>query len=106
MWKFPGQGSNPHHSSYPSDTGSLNHYTTREVLKFTFFCFLGLHMQYMEVPRLGVESQLQLPVYTTAIAMPDSSCVCDIHHSSLQCQVVNPLNENRDGKKIYLIVNF
>ena len=25
----------------------------------------------MEVPRLGVESELQLPVYTTATATPD-----------------------------------
>ena len=25
------------------------------------YCFLGLHLQHMEVPRLGVESELQLP---------------------------------------------
>jgi len=34
--------------------------------------FLGLHM---EVPRLGVESELQLPVYTTATATPDLSLI-------------------------------
>ena len=28
---------------------------------FFFLVFLGLHLQYMEVPRLGVESELQLP---------------------------------------------
>ena len=28
------------------------------------FCFLGLHLQHMEVPRLGAESKLQLPAYT------------------------------------------
>ena len=33
--------------------------------------FLGLHLWHMEVPRLGVESELQLPAYTTATAMPD-----------------------------------
>ena len=27
----------------------------------------------MEVPRLGVESELQLPAYATATAMPDLS---------------------------------
>ena len=32
------------------------------------YCFLGLHLQHMEVPRLGVESELQLPAYTTAMA--------------------------------------
>ena len=30
------------------------------------FCFLGPHPRYMEVPRLGVKSELQLPAYTTA----------------------------------------
>ena len=32
----------------------------------------------MEVPRLGVESELQLPAYTTATAMPDPSNVWDL----------------------------
>ena len=47
----------------------------------------------MEVPRLGVESELQLPVYTTATAMPDPSRICNLHHSS---QILNPLSEARD----------
>ena len=33
--------------------------------------FLGRHPWHMEGPRLGVESQLQLPAYTTATATPD-----------------------------------
>ena len=32
----------------------------------------------MEVPRPGVESELQPPAYTTATAMPDLSHVCDL----------------------------
>ena len=32
---------------------------------------LGPHTQHMEVPRLGIKSELQLLVYTTAAAMPD-----------------------------------
>ena len=40
---------------------------------FFFFFFLGLHLWHMEVPRLGVESELQLPTYTTATAMQDPS---------------------------------
>ena len=36
-----------------------------------FFVFLGSHPRHMEVPRLGVELELQLPAYTTAI--PDLS---------------------------------
>ena len=39
----------------------------------------------MEVPMLGVESQMQLLAYTTAIAMWDPSCICDLHKSSGQC---------------------
>ena len=61
---------------------------------FSFFFFFGPHLQHMEVPRLEVESELQLPAYTTA--MPDPSCVCDLHHSSWQCQIPNPLNQGRD----------
>ena len=34
-------------------------------LFFFFFGLLGLHLQHMEVPRLGVKSVLQLPAYTT-----------------------------------------
>ena len=36
---------------------------------FLFFAFLGLRSQHMEVPRLGVELELQLLAYTTAAAM-------------------------------------
>ena len=37
------------------------------VLLFLLFGFLGLRLQHMEVPRLGVESELQLLAYTTAM---------------------------------------
>ena len=35
-------------------------------LSFFFFCFLGPHSWHMEVLRLGVQSELQPPVYTIA----------------------------------------
>ena len=35
------------------------------------FCFLGPQSRHMEVPRLGAESELQLPSYSAATAMPD-----------------------------------
>jgi len=60
------------------------------------FCFLGLHLQHMEVPRLEVESELQLLAYTTAAATRDPSCVCNLHHSSWQCQILNPLSKPRE----------
>ena len=50
----------------------------------------------MEVPRLGVELELQLLAYTTATAAPDPSCVCDQHHSLRPHQILNPLSEARE----------
>ena len=61
----------------------------------------------MEVPRLGVESELQLPAYTTATAMQDPSCICNLHHSSQQRRNLNPLSEARDGTGIlWMLVGF
>ena len=61
---------------------------------------LGLHLPHMEVPKLGVKSELPLPAYATATATatgtPDPSCVCDLHHGSRQRQILNPLSEARD----------
>ena len=45
----------------------------------------------MEVPRLENKSELQLPAYTTGTATWDPSRVCNLHHSSWQCQIFNPL---------------
>ena len=49
----------------------------------------------MEVPRLGVESELQLSAYITTTATLDLSLVCNLHHSQ-QYQTINPLREARD----------
>ena len=56
----------------------------------------------MGVLRLGVESELQFPAYPTATATPDPSCICDQHHSSWQCWILNPLSEARDGTCILM----
>ena len=52
----------------------------------------------MELPRLGAEMELYLLAYdtATATAMQDPSCVCDVHHSSGQYPILNPLSETRD----------
>ena len=57
---------------------------------FFLFVFSGLHLRHMEVSKLGVKWELQLPAYTSATAMPDPS------HGSRQCRVLNPLSEARD----------
>ena len=66
------------------------------------FVFLGPHPWHLEVPRLGIETELQLPAYTKAIATWDPSHVCDLHHSSQQCQILNPLIEARDRTQILI----
>ena len=55
---------------------------------------LGPHPWHMEVSRLSVELELQLPAYTTVTA--DLSHVCDLHHRSWQFGILNPLSEARD----------
>ena len=70
-----------------------------------FFVFLGPHLLHMEVPRLGVESELQLLAYTTVTAMRDLSCLCDPPHSSWQCQIFHPLRETRDLTCILLSIS-
>ena len=50
----------------------------------------------MEVPGLGVKSELQLQAYTIDTTMLDPSCFCNIHHSLQQCQILNPLSKARD----------
>ena len=77
-----------------------------------FFCLLsfvfsGQHPRHMEVPRLGVRSELQLQVqlqaYATAAAMPDLSLICDLHHSSRQRRILNPLNKARDRTRNFMV---
>ena len=58
--------------------------------------FLWPHPQHMEFPKPGVESELQLSAYTTATAIPDPSYICDLHHRSQQCQILDPLSKAKD----------
>ena len=61
-----------------------------------FFALYGHAYKYIEVPGLGVESDVQSLAYTTATAMPDTSCICDPPCSLWQCQNLNPLSQARD----------
>ena len=56
----------------------------------------------MEVPRLGVELELQLLAYTIATARQDPSHVCDPHLSSWQCWILNPLSKARDRIFVFM----
>ena len=50
----------------------------------------------MEVPRLGVESELQLLAYTTVTAKRDPSRICHLHQNP------DPLSEARDWTHIFM----
>ena len=56
---------------------------------FIYFCVLGPHVQYMEVPRLGVESELQ----PQQRGIRAASGTYTTGHGS---QILNPLSEARD----------
>ena len=53
-------------------------------------------------------SQARGPVkavaYTTATATAtgDLSHICDPHHRSWQCQILNPLSEARDSTRVFM----
>ena len=54
----------------------------------------------MEVPRLGVESELQLLAIATATWDPNH--ICDLYPSSWQCQIPDSLSEARDQTRILM----
>ena len=59
-------------------------------------------MWHTEVPRLEIESELHPPAYTTATAMPGLSYIYDLHHSSRQDWIPNPLSKARDPTRILM----
>ena len=94
----------------PLITGPIHH--DKKILLNSFMLlfyiyFLEPHPRHMEVPRLGMELELQLQAYTTAAL--DLSHVCILHHSLWQLteqgqgwnpqdmgtgQVLNPLSHH------------
>ena len=72
----------------------------RNSSSFLFVFFLGPKVRHMDVPRLGVQSELQLLAYATAIAAQGPRHICDLHHSSQQSQSLDPLSKARDRTHI------
>ena len=64
--------------------------------------FQGSHLWHMDVPRLAVKLELQLPTYATDTATPDLSHVCDLHPSSQQRRILNPLSRARDQTSLLM----
>ena len=73
-----------------------------QILVLFFFFFFFVFCLFRAVPVAYGDSQargqleLLLPAYTRSTATPDPSCICNLHHRSQQCQILNPLREARD----------
>ena len=50
----------------------------------------------MELPQLGVDSELQLLASITAKVTLDLGCICKLCHSLWQHQILNALSEAKD----------
>ena len=79
-------------------TGRQHLHSFITIYQALFFPYL-----FRAAPRLGVQSELQLPAYTTATATSDSSHVCDLHHGSGQHRILNPLMEARDRTRNLMV---
>ena len=73
-----------------------------------FFCVCGGGLfraarKHMEIPRLGIELELQLLTYAIATAIWDPSYIDGLHHSSWQGQIFNPLSKamNTDTNRVH-----
>ena len=76
----------------------------RPLLSFFFFLsFPWPHPRHVQVLRLGVKLELQLPAYTRVTAMPDPSCFFDLHHSSPQRRILNPLSKAGDRTRNLMV---
>ena len=81
--------------------------TSRVGLVFVLsFCFFRATPMAYGSSEDRVQSELQLQVYATATAMPDPSRLCDLHHSSWQRWIPDPLKQARDQTRILRDTNW
>ena len=73
------------------------------MLVFLLFFWGGAHPRHMEVPSLEVKLELQLPVCITATWDPNR--ICNLHHSSRQGPILNPLSEAGDGTQVFMDIS-
>ena len=67
---------------------------------FFFFVFSGPHPQLMEIPRLQVKLELQAASLHHSHSNMGSETCCDLHHSSRQQWILNPLSKARDPTQV------
>ena len=70
------------------------HKSSIQAFFFFFFWFLELHLQHMEASRLGQGANQSCSSQPTPTR--DLNRICDLYHSSWQCQILNLLSKTRD----------
>ena len=78
---------------------------------FNIFLFICLFdFLFMTAPvaygNSQARSRIRAAACATAIAMPDPSHMCDLHHSSRQCGILSPLSEARDGGHVLMDISW
>ena len=63
---------------------------------FFFWSFQGHTLGIWWFPGQGSEQKLQLLAYTTATTMLHPRHICELHHNSRQCWILNTLSEARN----------
>ena len=102
LWKILQTPPASRHPRVPLLTSRLIYLTSSF---FVVVVFLRSHLWHMEVPRLEVELELQLLAYTTATATRDLSHIFNLHHSSQQHQILNPLSGARDRTHVLMDIS-
>ena len=62
----------------------------------------GCQLSSLLLHMIEVELELQLLAYARATATRDPSRICDLHHSSRQCQILNPQSRARDPTCVFM----
>ena len=79
---------------------------SREIMPFFFFffffCFLGLHAWHMEIPWLGSNQSYRCWPTPQPLQCWGPSRAFDLHLSSRQRQIPDPLSEARDRTRILM----
>ena len=80
------------------------------VFLFLFFCLFRAAFVACgsSQARCWIGATATLTAYTTATAMQDPSHICDLHHSSRQCRILNPLNKSSgiEPTSSWMVVRF
>ena len=85
----------------------MAHYLSSQLFIFFIFLFRATPTVYEGSQARGVQLEPQLQAYARATAprataTPDPSHIGDLHHSSWQCRILNPLREARDQTHVLM----